>query len=209
MRATFAACAMLTLLLASCALTPKDMGQAYMFSLSPAKTVEMSQTGTRLTVELPTTSPELDTHRIALIRGRGIRDYYAGARWADFLPVMAQDSIIKTLDGTGLFKAVVASQTGLAADMSLKLEIRDFQAEYSKDGAAPIVRVQLVASLVNRSDRNVISSFHAGVSSSQAANDSLPAIHAAFNAAFLAAQKQIVIKLIQTLMDHQSLKEEK
>ncbi|TAL39560.1 MAG: hypothetical protein EPN97_02560 [Alphaproteobacteria bacterium] len=201
MRKSFIACAFLALFLAACALSPKDLGQAYMFSLSPAKTAAKIHTGSRLNVELPTAAPELDTHRISLVRDKSVRDYYAGARWADFLPVLAQDSLVKTLDGSGLFKAVASDQTGLAADMILKLEIRDFQAEYAKTGAAPVIRVGLAASLVTRPGGRILASFQTGSSVRQAASDSLPAIHAAFKSAFLGAQARIVEKLNQSLAD--------
>lgn len=201
MRKSFILCGIFALLLAGCALSPKDLGQAYMFSLSPAKAAGKARTGQRLMVELPTTAPELDTHRIALVRDKGVRDYYAGARWADFLPVLAQDSLVRTLEGSGLFRTVAPDEAGLAADMVLKLEIRDFQAEYAKAGAAPVIRVRLIASLVSRQDGAMIASVQPGAVTRRAAGDSLPAIHAAFRSAFLAAQGQIAFGLDQGLTD--------
>jgi cholesterol transport system auxiliary component len=201
MKRSFVLFGIVVLLLGSCTLTPKDRGQAYMFSLGPAKASGQPHTGARLIVELPATAPELDTHRISLIRDKGIRDYYAGAKWADFLPVLVQDSLVRTLDSSGLFKAVAPDQTGLAPDMALKVEIRDFQAEYAKAGLAPVVRVRLVATLISREDGRTVASLQTGPVTRKAASDSLPAIHAAFRAAFLAAQQRLTEELNRELMD--------
>lgn len=201
MRQSIILCGFLSFLLAACALSPKDLGQAYMFSLGPAKAAAKTHTGARLIVELPTTAPELDTHRISLIRDRGVRDYYAGAKWSDFLPVLVQDSLVRTLEGSGLFKSVAPDQTGLAPDMALKLEIRDFQAEYAKTGAAPVIRVRIVATLLNRESGNTIASLQTGSVTRKAASDSLPAIHAAFKAAFLSAQQRLTEGLNQKLAE--------
>ena len=139
-------------LLAACTLTPKNIGKAYMFALIPAKTVAVaSMSGDSLTVALPVAAPELDTYRIALIRDGKRWDYYAGARWSEFLPVLVQDNITKTLEDARLFKTVTTDQAGVKGGQVLKLAIRSFQAEYVAGRAAPVIKIRLVSSLMSLS----------------------------------------------------------
>jgi cholesterol transport system auxiliary component len=177
------------LLLASCTLTPKDTGRAYMFALPPVETAAHARSGDSLTVALPLTSPELDTYRIALTRNGGRWDYYAGARWADFLPLMVQDSLTKTLADAKLFKSVSTDQSGADGEEILSAEIRTFQAEYEDKAAAPTIKIRLTVHLKKRG-----SSFEIKTEA-KAAKDSLPAIQAAFATAFGEAQRQVVYKL--------------
>ncbi len=182
--------------IAACTLTPKDTGKAYMFALSPAPVASATAPAeTRLVVSLPATSPELDTYRVALTRDGGVRDYYAGARWADFLPVLVQDNIVKTLERADLFKIVAADQTALEGDFSLKIEIRDFQAEYAAKDAPPTIKLRLVVSLLDRLDRRVIAKMDASSHGMKAQSNTLPAIRAAFEKAFDQCQRQLVEKL--------------
>jgi ABC-type uncharacterized transport system auxiliary subunit len=196
MKKGVALCGMMALLLAACAtFTPKNVGKAFMFSLKPAQVGKQAAVPKRLIVVLPTTSPELDTYRIALVRGSGAKDYYADARWADFLPVLVQDSVIKTLERAGAYEAITSGQTGLEGDLALKIEIRGFQAEYAAKGAPPSIHIRMVVSLLDRLDRTVIKSFEADSGRVKASGTGLPAIHAAFNTAFGVVQQQMLQKL--------------
>ena len=181
------------LMLSGCAMTPKDMGAGYMFTLAPEKNIRHASAGMRLVVSLPSAAPELDTYRVALIRNGRIQDYYAGARWADFLPVLVQDSLIKTIENSGIFMAA-ADQTGLEGDRILRTEIRIFQAEYKKDRLPPTVKIRMVVSLLNHQDRKILSSFEIGAEK-EAARDSLSSIHAAFKSAYDETQRRLIAKL--------------
>lgn len=182
-------------LLAACALTPQDTGKAFLFALPPVGVVSQHEvSGDSLIVALPVAAAELDTYRIALMRREGRWDYYAGARWAEFLPLLVQDSLARTLEDSGLFSGVATDREGLSGDLVLKTEISAFQAEYSGAGSAPVIRVKIFVSLLNRLKRVPVVSFSVQAEE-KAAADSLPAIQAAFAAASGMAQKQIVRKL--------------
>jgi cholesterol transport system auxiliary component len=183
------------ILLASCTLTtPKDTGRAFMFALPPIETAAHSPSGGSLTVALPVAAPELDTYRIALIRDGKRWDYYAGARWAEFLPVLIQDSLTKTLDDAKLFKTVTTDQTGVRGEQILNVDIRAFQAEYERGRAEPVIKIRLMVYLKKRLEGTPTASFKINTEA-KAAQDSLPAIQAAFAKAFSEAQKQLVYKL--------------
>ena len=183
-------------LLGACTLSPRDTGRSYMLSLNAIKTAPQELIGTHLVVALPETAPDFDTGRVALIRGAHIRDYYAGLRWADFLPSLVQDGMINTLQGSGLFKAVAGDTAGLPAERLLKTDIRAFQAEYSPGHEAPLVHIRIAVRLQSRLDRKTISAFDIDASRRAAQNDA-PAIHTAFQSAFSAVLAQLVEQLGQ------------
>lgn len=193
MRKKFVACAILALL-AACSFAPKDTGRAFMFALASPQTPPHAPVGESLVVSLPAAAPELDTYRIALTKDGGRWDYYAGARWADFLPMLVQDGMTKTLENSGLFKTVTTDQTGVRGDQILKAEIRTFQAVYEHGHAEPVIQVRIMVSLRRRLEGTVIASFPVK-SEARAAKDRLPEIQSAFATAFNEAQKQLVYKV--------------
>ncbi|MBI1214985.1 MAG: hypothetical protein GC185_04095 [Alphaproteobacteria bacterium] len=184
--------------LAGCHLTPVDTGRSYMFALRPdfappapaSKAVAAS-----LTVGLPVAPDALDTYRVALLRGGGVWDYYAGARWADFLTGMVQDSLVKSIETTQVFDNVASDAAGLTGGLILKPEIRAFNAEYGPGGDRPVIHVRIVATLMTGISRENIASIDAS-DDRRAADDSLPAIQAAFRKAYLAVEKKLVARLL-------------
>jgi cholesterol transport system auxiliary component len=180
--------------LTACTFTPRDTGTAFMFALQPVEIAGQGAEKDNLIVFMPTTSPELDTHRIALNRGGKQWDYYAGARWADFLPLLVQDNITKTLEQAHLFKTVATGDSGLTGDKILKTEIRAFQAEYKGGSAAPVVKIRMIVRLVSRLERRPLASFVLEAEK-KTSGDSLSAIQSAFAAAFNETQRQLVGKL--------------
>lgn len=184
-------------LLAGCSLAPRNTGSAYMFALSPVTAVQKERTALRLGVDFPAAAPELDTARIALNRQGKTWDYYAGARWSDFLPVIVQDNIAKTIESAGIFSSV-AVDAGATADEVLKMEIRSFQAEYPPTRAAPVIRVRLQVTLLDRRSLHPLASFGAA-GTREASADSLPAIQSAFRDAFTAAERQLVASLAKAV----------
>ena len=181
-------------LLTACSFAPRDTGTSFMFALQPAKVIQQGAGSEDLIIFMPTTSPELDTYRIAL-NGNGTRwDYYAGARWADFLPLLVQDNMTKTLAQARIFKSVSTGDSGLTGNKILKTEIRAFQAEYAAGSAVPVVKISMAITLVSRLERVPLASFTLEAKK-KASGDSLSAIQTAFAAAFNGAQQQLIEKL--------------
>jgi len=185
---------LLLTLLAACSFTPRDTGSSFMFALQPVEVTGQGAAKDSLIVFAPTTAPELDTHRIALNKDGKRWDYYAGAKWSDFLPLLVQDNLTKTLEQSGLFKNVATSDSGLTGDKILKTEIRAFQAEYEAGSKAPVIKIRMNVSLVSRLERRPLASFTIKAER-KATADTLPAIQSAFAAAFSEAQQQLVEKL--------------
>ncbi|MDE2335771.1 MAG: membrane integrity-associated transporter subunit PqiC [Alphaproteobacteria bacterium] len=193
-KSPYIAAALLVALAAACAITPRDTGSAFIFALPPAKV--KTQTARRdktLAVALPQVAAELDTYRIALKHGDRRWDYYAGARWSDFLPVVVRDDLTATLAASHVFKNVTTGSSGLDADLALKTNISAFQAEYA-DGGAPVIQIRMTAALVDRATGAQIAVFAAGAER-KAAADTLDALQSAFAAAFGGAERRIALKL--------------
>ena len=186
----------LSALLTGCTFTPRDTGASFMFALQPVQIEQQAAQNDSHVVFMPTTSPELDTHRIALNRNSKRWDYYAGAKWSDFLPLLVQDNITKTLDEAHLFKRVTTSDSGLTGDKILKTEIRAFQAEYAAGRAAPVIKIRMTVSLLSRFERKPLASL-AIKAAQPATGNSLTAIQAAFSTAFTEAQRQLVTQLAE------------
>jgi cholesterol transport system auxiliary component len=188
--------ALLLVLLTACSLPPKDAGRGYMFTLTGIRPARQELIGTRVIVAIPEAAPDLDTSRVALLRGAHIRDYYAGISWADFLPELVQDDLVSTLRASGLFTAVASDTSGGVADRLLKTDIRNFDAEYGPGGGAPVIRVRLAGKLQSRLDRRTLLSFEAE-GQSRATEDRAAAIHTAFQRAFNSALQQVVAGLAE------------
>jgi cholesterol transport system auxiliary component len=192
---------LLTGLIAACSFEPRDTGSGFMFALEPVEAAappaaDKTLVDKVLVIAQPTAIAELDTYRIALKKGAQRWDYYAGARWSDFLPAVVQDDLTKTLEQSGLFKNVTADESGLTGDRILKVEIKKFQAEYA-EGAAPVIRIRLAVNLISRLERARLASFT--ISAEKAASgNTLSSIQAAFAAAFSDAERQAVTKLAET-----------
>ena len=126
-------------------------GPAPMFySLTPpALEAPGTARDTILLVEEPLALGGLSGDRIALTPARREMSFFAHARWRDRAPRLVLAALIETLEGSKAFKAVIREGAGLRSDYRLKLELRDFQAEYAGAGA-PRVHVRLYAMLIGQ-----------------------------------------------------------
>ena len=150
-----------------------------------------------LQVLRPLVAPGLDTDRIALTRVAQRMDYYAASRWPAPLPDLLQTLAIDSLRAAGKYRSVQSDAAAFAADEVLQIEVRRCQAEYAGDDAhagAPIVHVQLVATVGRRSDHALLASVSAD--SARAANENrLQSVVAAFARAVDDALGQIAAQL--------------
>ncbi len=183
---------------ASCTLSPRDTGRAFIFALPsvPAAATHVAASPDMLTVNLPNVAPELDTARIALVKADGRWDYYAGAKWPDFLPLVVQDNLTQSLAGAHLFRAVTSDQSGTRGEKVLSIAIRDFQAVYDATAKAPVIKVTLSLNLTRRADGETLAAFNASAQV-PAEKDRLGSLQPAFATAFRDAQQQAIFKLKQ------------
>lgn len=169
-----------------------------LFRLSPKSTFpdDLDTVDWQLVIEPPLAPAGLDTTRIALHRAAVELEYYARANWTDLAPAMIQTLVVESFENSGKIVAVGRESLGLRADFVLKLELREFQGEYS-NGGIPDAHVRLNAKLVKMPQRTIIGSesFEARVGANA---DRIEDIVAAFDDALGKALKNLVVWTLQT-----------
>jgi len=184
--------------LAGCSLTsPRDVGNGHRVFLKPVaeKMVCHNHMGSVI-VAYPKVPDTLDTSRIALFDQTGRWDYFAGMRWADFLPGNVQAAIIDSLTATGKFTSVSSDDTTTQLGrLRLGSEINKFEAVYSTDEAVPVVEIEIAFTLREGGSPHISKQFIAS-STVHAAADNADAIDAAFGQAFMQVQHTALKNLL-------------
>jgi cholesterol transport system auxiliary component len=156
---------------------------AYVLAPAPAA-AQPSASGAAdvdLSIGRPDMAPGLDTQRIAVLKGRAL-DYYRAARWGGSAVEVVQTLLVDSLEDQRLFRSVTADQARVAGDYMLDVEVRDFQAEYATESAAPSVHVTIVGRLIRVVDRQLVSTVSAEARS-QASDNRLAPVVSAFETA--------------------------
>lgn len=164
-----------------------------LFDLTPKSTFDdgLPKASARLTIDVPTATAGLNTARIALKPTATQFEYYAGARWVDVVPVMTQTLLLESFDNSDKIDVLGRGAYGLRADYGLLVNIREFQAEYRSDDAAPDVRIRFQARLVAMPRRSHIAATSV-VGLATAKSRKLTDIIDAFDLAFGRAAKDLV-----------------
>jgi cholesterol transport system auxiliary component len=142
-----------------------------------------------LSIGRPDVAPGLDTNRIAVLQGRRL-DYYRASAWNGTLSEVVQTLLVQSMENQNLFRSVAPEQARVSGDYVLDVEVRDFQAEYDRDGAAPTVRVKMIGRLIRIADRKLLASL-AAESVQPADADRMHAVAAAFES----AAQQVALEL--------------
>lgn len=194
-------CMVFVATLAACtgSLLESKVAEPQVYMLQPAAAAAASVAyDMQLAVSLPTATPGLDTPRIAVLRGRNQLDYFYGARWGGTAPQVVQAFLIALLQSQQGYKSTVAESSRMDADYLLDVELRDFQAEYSSDTAAPVARVTLVGTLINIRTRASFGQLRASANVT-AADNRLSAVVTAFQGALQQASTQLSTELSASL----------
>lgn len=139
----------LVCVLAGCSFS-RDGGYGRQFTLESAQTPPGAyrKTSHTLKIKLPTVAAELDTDRIALVQFDGRQDYIAGAKWADFLPVVIQSALVKSFAASGRYVSVVADDTPVQARYVLATQVEDFEIRMASGVAPALARIRLRVKLL-------------------------------------------------------------
>ena len=131
-----------------------------LYDLSPKSTFapDLPKAHWQLVVETPVAAAGLSSARVALKRNPLQLEYYARVAWTDTSPRMVQTLVVESFENSGEIVSVGREDAGLRSDYLLKLELREFQAEYTSTDAAPLVRVTINAKLVQMPERKIIAS---------------------------------------------------
>ncbi len=169
-----------------------------LFRLTPKNTFPdgLPTVDWQLVIEPPLAPAGLDTTRIALHRAVIELEYYARANWTDLAPAMIQTLVVESFENSGKIVAVGRESLGLRADFVLKMELREFQSEYTTN-ERPNAHVRLNAKMVKMPQRTIIGSesFEARVGANA---DRIEDIVGAFDKALGKALKDLVVWTLQT-----------
>ena len=185
--------------LAGCGLVPDVNKPLTLYGLKPKLSLSQqpAKVGWQLVVAEPAAERDIDTTRIALSRTANVIEYFADGNWSDTAPKMVQAKLIEAFESTNAIVAVGRDAAGLRADYILQSDLRDFQADYTAGGAAPVAHVRLIAKLVQMPDRRITRTVSADTSAPASAKD-MGAIVIAFEQALGRAFSQIVTGILVT-----------
>ena len=150
-----------------------------------------------LSVARPRAASSLDTERIAAVMPGGGFDYFAGVRWADTAPQMLQQLLVQAFAADGRFATTVAGPSRVPTDLMLDVELRQFEAVYADERAAPRVRVEMQVTLVDSRKGVRVASFRAA-SEAAADRNRRQSVVAAFEVATDEALKAAVARVSES-----------
>jgi cholesterol transport system auxiliary component len=168
-----------------------------LFTLTPKSTFapDLPRADWQLAIEAPVAPGGIDTTRIAVQRTPLTLDYFARAQWTDTAPRMVQTLLLESFENTGKLVAVGRESSSLRPDYLLKVDLREFQAEFR--AAGPVARVRISARLVRLPERSVVASFtHEAVE--PAASREIEQIVAAFDDALGAVLRRVAEWALRT-----------
>jgi len=147
-----------------------------------------SNAGLAIAVARPRAAAAIDTDRIAVHSAGNRFDYYLDARWAESAPQMLQQNLVGALAATSQFGGgVMTAPARMPTELLLDVELRRFEVvatgpDAASSGAAPVVHVQVQASLLDQRRTARVTSFisEAAVPASE---NRLSAVIAAFDRA--------------------------
>jgi cholesterol transport system auxiliary component len=177
---------------AACSVLPAGPAPPKLYTLTPATGFPPGapRVAWQLLIDEPASAAALDTERIALSRSPTTVDYFADAAWTDRAPLMVQELLVESFENSGRIAAVARRSLALRADYQLRPELRHFEADYGA-GGMPEAQVQIAVKLVKVADRTIAASRRFDAKA-PAAQNSVPAVVDAFNAAFHQVAQQIV-----------------
>jgi ABC-type uncharacterized transport system auxiliary subunit len=94
-----------------------------------------------------TAIPGLDTDRVLALDADARLNHYGNARWPDNLPEVLTSVMQRSLESTGRFAAVRASDRAGDGEWALQLEAREFYGIQGAEGSTSSVRVSLAGSV--------------------------------------------------------------
>ena len=117
----------------------------------------------QLTIYPPVAVKTIDTEEILVKGANGRVAYYSGAAWGDRLPRLFQARLVEALANSGAFRAILTNQDRVSGDLSLSIEIRDFEVLTEAAGAEAVVDVYV--KLVDEKNNAVVTTkrFHTNV----------------------------------------------
>jgi cholesterol transport system auxiliary component len=143
-------------LLAGCALPPAEPAvTASLIDQLPADLPRGARVPWSLLVLAPQAQPAYDTPRMAYSLRPHHLAYYSRNEWAETPPQMVRSLLVRALQATGRFQAVLVPPHAGAATHSLQVEVLELLQDFERQ--PPVLRVVLHAQLADAAQRVVAS----------------------------------------------------
>jgi cholesterol transport system auxiliary component len=201
-RGTAFFCVVAALATAGCASgafnSERPVSQLYQISAAEPGTPAAQVLPVDLAVARPLPRPGLDTERIAVRYADRRFDYYAAARWGAEAADVVQDLLIDSMRASGGLRTVHGHLSSFSSQYVLETELRDFQAEYAREGDLPTVRVTLVCTVGRVRDRAALTTFTSSAAV-RADENSQRAVVAAFENAYREVGAKVVTETLAAL----------
>jgi len=150
-----------TVFLSGCvSLLPDPAPAATVYRLTAAKpSVPQSPNAFVVRIDRPSVSSAFETKDIIVSPdGRRLASA-SGARWAELIPVMIQNSFVDLMGQHEKLVGVIPS-SGARTDTRVHLTVKGFEAQFDQgEGAAPLAVVHYAVTLSNASNRNLLDSY--------------------------------------------------
>ncbi len=145
---------------AACSRLPIGKPPPQMYTLTPKSTYpeDLPQAPWQLAIERPGAPAGLSSARIAVAREPLTLDYYAGVAWVDDAPNMVQRLLIESFENSGRIVGVGRDGVSFRSDYTLKVELREFQAEYFDGAEIPTINTRINVKMVQMPQRIIIAS---------------------------------------------------
>ncbi|MDF1793086.1 MAG: ABC-type transport auxiliary lipoprotein family protein [Thalassobaculaceae bacterium] len=145
-------------LTAACGQLPIGKPPPQLYTLTPKSTYppDLPHAPWQLAIERPSAPAGLSSARIAVARQPLTLDYYAGAAWVDDAPNMVQRLLIESFENSKKIIGVGRDGVSFRSDFTLKVEVREFQAEYFDGAKIPTIRVRINVKQVQMPQRIII-----------------------------------------------------
>jgi cholesterol transport system auxiliary component len=111
----------------------------------------------QLEIANPDAARMLDSQRIAVRPTPGQLEVYKGASWATSPSDQLQTAVLRALEDSQKIAAVARKGSGLAADYTLLMELRRYDADYAGH-AVPAATIEVNAKLLRSPDQAIVAS---------------------------------------------------
>ena len=123
-------------------LTQPEAPAALLLDASPRIPPARRSTGLTLLVAPPQAQAGFDTRRVAYTRSPLTLEYYTRSEWADTPARMLGPLVVRALESSGAFRAVVAGPAPVPVDLRLDLELVRLQQEFVAGGSRTQVELR-------------------------------------------------------------------
>jgi cholesterol transport system auxiliary component len=157
MKRALRSCAQALLLaatLAGCALAPEAPITSALLDALPTEVPRRAPSRFTLLVLPPEARPALDTREMAYSLRPHHVAYFVRNQWAETPPQMLQPLLLRTLEATGAFAAVIAPPAGGGPTLGLRTEIVELVQDFSQD--PPLLRLALRVRLSDEGANRVL-----------------------------------------------------